>query len=322
MSTKRPKIVVTEALSESALSRLATIGEVIRLPKCNEAALISAVQDADALVIRTYSDVNAKVIAAARETGRLRVIGRAGVGLDNVDLEAAAQANIAVVYTPAACTDAVAELVVGLIIALQRDIVASDRKMREGQFATLRAGTPRAIELQHQTLGVIGMGRIGQAVARRLHIGLGMSVIYYDIRDISSLSFPGSSRLSAEVVYQEADVVTFHVPLTAETRGMINTQSLAHFKPSACLINTSRGPVVDAAALADALKTGKLAGAAIDVFDPEPPPPNHPLFSAPNCILTPHVASRTREGIDAMNDVVDDVIAVLQGHPPRFPAER
>ncbi len=320
MST-RPKIIVAEALSESALSRLAAMGEVIRLPKCDEPTLIAAVRDADALVVRTYSDVNAKVIAAAQETKRLRVIGRAGVGLDNIDVEAAAQAKITVVYTPAACTDAVAELVVGLIIALQRDIIANDRKMREGQFATLRAGIPRAIELQHQTLGVIGMGRIGQSVARRLNVGLGMRIIYNDIREIGPLNFAASPQPSAEAVYAEADVVTFHVPLTNQTRGMINAKSLTHFKTTGCLINTSRGPVVNAAALADALKAGKLAGAAIDVFDPEPPPPDHPLFSAPNCILTPHVASRTREGIEAMNDVVDDIIAVLQGRPPRYAAD-
>jgi D-3-phosphoglycerate dehydrogenase len=321
MVEARPKIVVSETLSESALARLAAVGEVVRLSKCDEAALIAAVRDADALVVRTYSNVTAKVIEAAKQSGRLRVIGRAGVGLDNIDTVTAANANITVVYTPAACTDAVAELVVGLIVALQREIVANDRKMREGEFAKLRAGIPRAIELQHQTLGVIGMGRIGQSVSRRLHLGMNMRVIYYDIRDVGPLKFAAAAQASAEAVYQQADVITMHVPLTPKTNGMINAKSLSRFKPGSFLVNTSRGPVVNAAALADALKAGKLAGAAIDVFDPEPPPPDHPLFSAPNCILTPHVASRTREGIEAMNDVVDDVIAVLQGRQPRFSAE-
>ncbi len=317
----RPHIVVAEALSEPALARLAAVGEVERLPSPEPARLMEAVARADALVVRTYALVTKEVIAEARRAGRLRVIGRAGVGLDNIDVPAALGAGIAVVYTPAACTHAVAELVVGLVVAMQRDIVSHDRRLREGEFASLRAGTPKSIELQHQTLGVIGMGRIGQAVSRRMSAGMGMKVIFYDIRDVGPLAFPAGKQSSAAAVYAGADVVTLHVPLTARTRGMIDRESLARFKRGSYLVNTSRGPVVRAEALAEALRSGHLAGAAIDVFDPEPPPPDHPLMSAPNCILSPHVGSRSREGIAAMNDVVDDVIRVLQGEAPRYPAE-
>lgn len=317
---RKPKIVVTERVSESGMARLQAAGDVVVLDSCDEAALIKAVAEADAMVVRTYSEVTAKVIEAARTHGRLLVIGRAGVGLDNIDVRAALAAGIQVVHTPAACTDAVAELTIGLILAVQRRIAHLDARVRQGEFASLRTKALMP-ELQHQTLGVIGMGRIGRAVGRRLHDGMGMQVVYYDIREIGYLPFVARCLESAEAVYAEADVVTMHVPLTKLTRGMINSKALSHFKKGSCLINTSRGPVVEAKALADALHAGLLAGAAVDVFDPEPPPPDHPLRSAPNCVLTPHVASRSREGLAAMNDVVDDIIAVLQGRPPQYPAD-
>lgn len=312
--------MVAEGLSESALARLAAVGEVVRLDKPNEDALVAAVRDADALLVRTYATVTRRVIEAAKAAGRLKVVGRAGVGLDNIDVPAALAAGLQVVYTPAASTCAVAELVVGLIVALQRGIVWQDQGIRQGEFASLRAGTPKNTELQHQTLGVIGMGRIGTAIGRRMHLGMGMRIIYRDIRDVGPLPFAADPRESAEAVYAEADVVTMHVPLTRLTRGMINAETLARFKPGSYLVNASRGPVVDAAALAAALKAGQLAGAAIDVYDPEPPPADHPLFSAPNCILTPHIASRTREALTAMNDVVEDIIRVLKGERPVYPA--
>lgn len=315
------RIVVAERVSDSAMQRLKAAGEVVLLDRHDEASLVKAVAGADALVVRTYAQVTASVIDAAKAAGRLRVIGRAGVGVDNIDVSAAAAAGIPVVHTPAACTQAVADLAVGLIIAVQRKIVEFDPRVRKGEFAGLRGEAPKAVELQHQTLGVIGMGRIGRAVGQRLHHGFGTKVIYHDIREVGWLSFTAERLLSAEAVYEAADIVTLHVPLTKLTRGMINAAALKHFRPEAVLVNTSRGPVVEASALAEALGTGWLAGAAIDVFDPEPPPPNHPLLTAPNCVLTPHVASRSKEGLAAMNDVVDDVISVLQGREPAFVAD-
>jgi D-3-phosphoglycerate dehydrogenase len=317
----KPKIIVTEHLSGSALSRLQEAGEVVQLEQCEREDLLRAVAEADALVIRTYSKITPEVIQAASRAGRLKVIGRAGVGLDNVDVPAAAEAGITIVHTPASCTHAVADLVVGLLISAQRRVVETDRRLRDGEFKKLRKEMPLCSELQYQTLGVIGMGRIGTQVGKRLYHGFGMRVIYYDIREIGWLPFPAEARASAEKVYAEADVTTMHVPMTNLTRGMINAQSLAHFKKGAYLINTSRGPVVEGGPLADALNDERLGGAAIDVFDPEPPPPDHPLRTAKNCILTPHIASRTKEGLAAMNDVVDDVIAILQGKEPMYAAD-
>lgn len=317
----RPRIIVAEKVNESAMARLQAVGEVVTLGKHDETTLVDAVREADALVVRTYALINAKVIAAARQAGRLKVIGRAGVGVDNIDVRAAAEAKIQVVNTPAASTYAVAELVVGLIVAMQRRIVAFDARVRQGEFASLRAGPAPTPELRHQILGVIGMGRIGRAVSERMRNGMGMRIMYYDIREVGYLPFAATRAESAEAVYAVSDVVTFHVPLTAKTKGMVNTAALARFKRGAYLINTSRGPVVNAVDLAAALTESRLAGAAIDVYDPEPPPPNHPLLSAPNCVLTPHIGSRSQEGLAAMNDVVDDVIAVLAGKTPQYPVD-
>lgn len=315
MPMSRPRIVVTERYSPKAMERLAAAGDVTLLSRRDEATLLAAVADAEALVVRTHTTVTRRVIEAGR---RLRVIARGGVGLDNIDLAAARERGIPVVYTPAASTHAVADFTIGLILALQRRIGWFDQEIRTGDFAALRSRDPGCPELRHQTLGIIGMGRIGSQVARRAAAGFGMEVIYNDIRPVGPFPFPAVSATRDQVL-ASADVVSLHVPLTPLTRGMLDRQALSRMKRDACLINTSRGPVVVASDLAEALRERRIAAAAIDVFDPEPPPPDHPLRSAPNCLLTPHVASRSREGLAAMNDVVDDVVAVLEGRPPAWP---
>lgn len=310
-----PRILVTERYSQEAMERLSAVGEVTLLDRRDEPTLIAAVADADALVVRTHTTVTRRVIESG---AHLRVIARGGVGLDNIDLAAARERGIPVVYTPAASTHAVADFAIGLILAAQRRIARLDREIRTGDFAALRSRDPGCSELRHQTLGIIGMGRIGSQVARRAALGFDMRVIYNDIRPVGPFPFPATSA-SRDQLLATADVVSLHVPLTTLTRAMIDAAALARMKPTACLINTSRGPVVVATDLATALHEGRIAGAAIDVFDPEPPPPDNPLRSAPNCVLTPHVASRSREGLAAMNDVVDDVVAILQGRRPAWP---
>jgi len=317
MDSDRPTILVTERYAPAAMARLTAAGNVVLLEKPDEPALLAAVADADALVVRTYTQVTRRVIEAGR---RLRVIGRGGVGLDNIDLAAARERGIPVVYTPAASTHAVADLTIGLILAVQRGIARLDREIRRGDFVALRSRTELASELRHQTLGIIGMGRIGSQVARRAALGFEMRVLYNDIRPVGPFPFPCES-VSKDQIFASADVVTLHVPLTPLTRGLICRETLTRMRPGSYLINTSRGAVVVAADLADALRAGHLAGAGIDVFDPEPPPLDHPLMSAPNCVLTPHVASRSKEGVAAMNDVVEDVIAVLEGRQAVWQAE-
>ena len=313
--SRPPTIVVAEAYSEASLATLRRAGEVRVLKSYDETSLLEAVADADALLVRTYAQVTDRVLDHAP---RLRVIGRGGVGLENINVAAALRRNITVVHTPAAATRSVEELTIGLMIALERRIVDADQAMRRGQFAQARARS-RGRELCGLTMGIVGLGRIGMCVGRTCSLGLGMRVLFNDIVDVGPLDFPAEPADKA-ALFRDSDVVSLHVPLTPLTRGMVSAEVLATFKPTATLINTSRGAVVDLIALADALTAGRLAGAACDVFDPEPPPPDHPILRAASVLLSAHVGARTHEGLDRMNAVVDDVVAVLQGRSPQYPA--
>ncbi len=315
MITDRPVILLTESYAAAAMERLATAGEVRTVDGTDEAALLGAVGDCDALVVRSYTRVTADVIAAA---SRLKVIGRAGVGLDNIDVDAARERGIMVVYTPAASTRAVAEQTLGMILALERRIVDGDAMVRDGRFGEARR-TFVSRELRGLTLGIVGMGRIGQAVGRICVNGFGMRVVFNDIRDVGQLNFDATGVENREL-FATADVVTLHVPLTSATRGMIDDDALKHFKSTTTLINTSRGAVVDQNALATAIEEGRIAGAALDVFDPEPPRMDDPLLRLSNCLLSPHVASRTSRSLAAMENVVEDVVAVLTDGNPTHPA--
>jgi len=307
-------VVFTDPFDPPAVARVANVARVTQLDAPSPSKLLAAVGDCDALVVRTATTVTREIIEGAP---RLRVIGRGGVGLDNIDLEAAAQRNIAVVHTPHAATDSVADLTVGLMLALVRDLIDCDRGARNGRFDELR-GAQRVRELRELTIGIVGMGRIGRAVARRCRTGFGCRILYNDIVEVGWLDV-AAERVSKEKLYAVSDIVTLHVPLTEATRGLINAEALARFKHGTMLINTSRGAVVDSADLADALRKGRLAGAGLDVLDVEPPPPEHPLLGVPHCILTPHVGARSVASLARMNDVVDDVIRVLQGDEPLYP---
>ena len=308
-------VVVAEPFDAAAVERLRAAGRVTILEGCDESRLVEAVRDCDALLVRSTALVSRTVIEQA---GRLRVIGRGGVGLENIDVDAARQRGIAVVHTPAAATDAVADLTVGLMISLVRKVAKADGLVRAGSFAEAREGSVGP-ELRELTLGIVGLGRIGRAVARRCRHGFGMEILYNDIVEPGLLDFV-ATPVEKEPLYAAADIVSLHVPLTNETRHLIDAAALARFKAGSVLINTSRGAVVDEVALSRALREGVIAGAAIDVFDPEPLEATSPLLSAPNTLLTPHIGARTRGGLARMNTVVEDVIAVLEGRPPRYPA--
>lgn len=311
MRPHTPHIVFTEPYAPEVVARAQEIGRVTVLSDHAEATLCSAVVDADALLIRTATRITRRVLESAP---RLQVIGRGGSGLDNIDLIAARQRDIVVVHTPDAATDAVADLAVGLMIALVRGLNTGDRAVRSGRFNEARKAQ-LGRELRTLSLGVIGMGRAGSAVARRCALGFGMTVLYNDIVDVGPFEFPAAS-LAKEELFRRADIVSLHVPLTDETRSLIDEAALEQFKPGAYLINTARGEVMDAQAVARALEKGRLAGAGIDVFDTEPPPLDHPLLTAPHTIVTPHLGARTAGAQERMNAVVEDVILVLQGKPP------
>ncbi len=307
--------VFAEPFSEAAQARMREVGRVTLLDSCAEAELRAVLEDCDALLVRTRTQVTRELIAAAP---CLKVIGRGGVGLENIDVAAARERGIEVVYTPAAATAAVADLTVGLLLAVLRGLVESDRAVRAGEFERARAQA-LSREVGALTLGIIGLGRIGRAVARRCRHGFAMRVLYNDIVEPGLLDFVATS-VSKEDLYREADIISLHVPLTAQTRSLIDGEVLARCKPGALLLNTARGAVVESEALARALNEGKLSGAGRDVVEPEPLPPNHPLLQAPNTLLTPHCAARTVAGLERMNAVVEDVVAVLQSKRPRYPA--
>ncbi len=307
MSTGPYHFVFADRFHPSAIARAERVGRVTLLECSDEASLIESVGDCDALLVRTAARVTKSVIDAAP---RLRVIGRGGSGLDHIDLEAARSRNVKVVSTPDASTEAVADLTVGLVISLLRGVTHGDRMIRAGRFAEGRRECVGR-EVGDLTLGIIGLGRIGQAVARRFHFGFASRIVFNDIRDSGHLSFP-ARRVSKADVYRQADVLTLHVPLTEDTRGMIDRDALSALREGTFLVNTSRAGVVNSVALAEALTSSHLAGAALDVLDVEPPDPDDPLLNVPNTILTPHIGSRTVESLARMNDVVDVVINVLQ----------
>lgn len=299
------------------MDRARSHSRVTLLESCDEESLLRAVEECDALLIRSVTRVTRAVFDRAK---RLRVIGRGGAGLENIDLKAAREQGVTVLYTPSAATDAVADLTVGLMIGLLRKIAVGDALIRSGEFVEARRRCV-GVELGGLTLGIIGLGRIGRAVAIRCRQGFGMTILYNDLIEPTGLDFPATPT-TKDRIYQEADVVSLHVPLTTKTRRLINGRALSRFKPGAILMNTSRGEVVDNDALIGALLSGALAGAALDVFDPEPLPANHPLLTAPNTLLVPHIGARTHRGLERMNAVVDDVIGVLHGQAPRHPVSQ
>jgi D-3-phosphoglycerate dehydrogenase len=309
---RRWRILLTEPLDQEADARLHAAADIITPAARDEAALAAAIRDCDAVVARTHTPLTRQVLESGR---RLRVVGVAGVGLDRVDLGAASELGLVVVHTPAAASDAVAELAMGLMIQLLRPIPRLAADYRAGRFREARA-EPHGGELRERTIGILGMGRIGSRVARIGSAGFGARVLYHDIAPVGPFDFAADST-DQRSLWAESDILSLHVPLTDRTRQFINATVLNTLRPGALLINTSRGAVVDTDALVTALREQRLAGAALDVTDPEPLLPGHPLLTFDNCIVTPHIAARTYGGYRRMCDVVNDVLSQLATLPPR-----
>jgi len=302
--------VIADEYADAAVESLRPHGRVSILAQLDPDRRCEALRTADALLVRTRFRVTEDILV---QSPRLKVIARAGVGLDNVDVAAARLRNVAVLYTPAASTDAVADLTIGLIIALVRGIVTGDHGVRVGQFAPMRSALVGR-ELSELTLGIVGLGRIGSAVARRACLGFGMRVIYNDLepKSVAGLSLESADK---EEIWRTADVISLHVPLTDSTRQMIDADVLRRIKSGALLVNTARGACVDGMALASALREGRLGGAGLDVTDPEPLPSGHPLLLAPHAIFTPHLGARTVSSLARMESVAGDVVNYLTGRP-------
>src|SRR5438445_7085806 len=255
--------------------------------------LSSALPDADALIVRSAVEVNAEVLRGA---GRLRVIGRAGVGVDNIDLEAATKAGIAVMNTPGANAVAVAEHTIALMLALARHLCRADSTTRAGKW---EKKSLQGTELRGKTLGIVGLGRMGVEVARRAK-AFDMKILAHDPFVSASLAREQGIQLSElDQIFAAADYLTLHVGLTPQTSGMINEKSLARMKKGVRIINCARGELLDEAAVAAALASKHVGGIALDVFTEEPPK-NSPLLELENVIATPHIAGSTNEGQDAV----------------------
>ena len=306
------KILVSDGLAAEGLRLLEGLGEVTANPKISAAELVAALPEYDALVVRSRTKVTAAVLEAGT---RLKVIGRAGVGVDNIDVAAAVARGVVVVNSPMAASVAVAELTVGLMLALARQIPAADGSLKQGKW---EKSAFMGSELSGKTLGLLGIGRIGALVANRA-LAFGMSVSAYDpylsdgqIRERNAE--PGSF----EAVLQGADYLSLHLPLTAETRGLIGTRQFEMMKAGARMVCAARGGVIDEGALRAALDSGHLAGAALDVFVQEPPAAGS-LAMHPKVIATPHIGAQSAEAqTRAGLAIAEEVSAVLQGKEPRW----
>lgn len=310
MASEKPTVLVSETLSERALDYLAQHATVIR---CDAETAIDHVAEADALIVRTYTQVRGELLDKAK---RLKVVGRAGVALENIDIPDCRKRGIEVVHTPAANTWAVVDYTIAAILGMNRRFWPLDGYVPGPEFHKIRKQAYGRF-LSDLTLGIVGCGRIGSRVGRAA-AGLGMKVLYNDILDIK-VDYPAEA-VDKATLYANSDIVTIHVPLTDLTTRMINAQTLDQFKDGAQFINAARGPCVDYHALADAIKSGKIAAATVDCHDPEPPTEDYPLFGLDNVTLTPHSAARVPQAMENMCDVVYDIMAVLNGEKPEYPA--
>src|SRR5437867_2115723 len=277
------KILVADPLAEDGLERLRRAGEVTVVSKLGESELIRRIPEFDALVVRSETRVTAPIIEAG---SKLRVVGRAGVGVDNIDVPAATRRGILVVNAPRGNIIAAAEHTIALLFALARWVPQADASVKRGEWTRqMFLGT----EVRGKTLGVIGLGNVGSEVAKRAH-GLEMDVVAYDpVVSVEGAELFHGARVGLHDLLEQADFVTVHVPLVDSNRNLIGPAELARMKPTARLINTARGGIVDEKALLEALRSGRLAAAAADVFETEPPGEN-PLLALPNFIATPHIA--------------------------------
>lgn len=288
------RIVITEFMDEAAVDSLRDRYAVVYDPTLvdRRAELLGLLNDAPALIVRNRTQVNAELLAAAPQ---LRVVGRLGVGLDNIDVPACRARGIEVIPATGANALAVAEYVLATVMTLLRGATLSSAEVAAGKWPRPRLSEGR--ESAGRTLGLVGFGGIGQLTAR-LAQGIGMRVVACDSllpADAPAWAESGVARRELDQLLAEADAVSLHVPLTAQTRGLMDAARIGRMKAEAVLINTARGGIVDEAALAEALRGGKLAGAALDVFEHEPLSADSPLATAPNLILTPHIGGVTRE---------------------------
>jgi len=313
---ERKRVVVSEYIDPAGLELLRRETEVLFLPDLPGTTLEDAVAGAHGLGVR-LARISAELMAAAPH---LKVIAKHGVGYDNIDVAAATARRIVVVTTPRANSVSVAEHILALMLCLADRVCRANSDLKAGRFRRREDYT--GVELKGKTLGIIGLGRIGSETAARCRLGFGMSVVAYDpYVPAQTFESTGYRRVDTPAqVLSEADFVVLCIPLTPETRGMVGARELLLMKPTAYLVNTSRGGLVDESALYTALSRGAIAGAAMDAFVKEPPTPDNPLLSLDNFIATPHVAGATVEAMRRMaTDLAEEILRVLRGERPLYP---
>jgi D-3-phosphoglycerate dehydrogenase len=307
-----PKVLIADKISASGIDILRKVADVgVKTGLSNE-ELASCIENYDGLVVRSATQVTSGIIEAAT---RLCIIGRAGVGVDNIDVQAATNRGIVVVNSPEGNTIAAAELTMAHLLALSRYIPAADDSLKHGEWERSRYV---GVEVYNKILGVVGLGKIGREVAIRAK-AFGMKVIAQD----PYLSSEAARKLGIQLVdldqlIRESDYITLHLPKNKETEGLIGKEQLDKMKDGVRIINVARGGIVDENALADALQAGKVAGAGIDVYSKEPTPSDNPLLSAPNIITTPHLGASTEEAQSKVAiDVAEQMVDYFQGKPVR-----
>lgn len=307
------KIIVAQKLKQEILDKISQVGTVETVKEGDVDDLKAKLPGAECIILGTWVKLNAEMLTLADS---LKVISRTGVGVDNVDVEEATKKGIMVLNTPQANAISVAEHTVTFVCALSKYIVYLDTAIRNDNFKARRQYLP--VDIDGKVLGLIGYGAIGKQVAQKLNVAFNMKAIAYDpwIKEA-----PEYTTLvdNMDEVFKNADFISVHLPLLPTTRNTVNAEKLKLMKPSAFVINTSRGGIVDEVALADALKNGTIAGAALDVFESEPPSAESPLLGLPNIIMTPHSAALTQEcTVRVATCAAQGVIDYLNGVTPKF----
>lgn len=310
----KEKVIVAEPIHEDGIEILKRKCHVVSLPLgSDEGVLLSQADKTGAVVSRGFIRVTRDFMRAAH---KLKVVAVHGAGVDHVDLEAASELDVVVFNTPNALTDAVAELTVAVILALLRRIVTADRAVRAGEW-NRKYSDLVGLELMGKTVGIVGLGRIGEAVARRMRC-FNVDVIYSDVLEKRPLHDElGIKRVAFDELISASDVVTFHTPLTPKTLNMVSDVEFGLMKKGIYLVNMARGKVIDEKALERALRSGRVAGVALDVLEEEPPRLDNPLLKSENVILTPHIGASTQEAMRRMSmQCAEGVLKVFRGETP------
>lgn len=308
------KILLTDGLEENGQKILRESAEVSVQTGISADDVLKVAGDFDAMIVRGRTKVTPGVFDAASS---LKVVGRAGVGVDNIDLAAAKQHGVKVVNSPMATTNAVAELTMALLLGLMREVPRADAAMKNGKWLKKEL---EGTELYGKSLGLIGFGRIGQAVAKRAKaFDMEVVVVCDPYANCDTVREAGFESASFQELLETCDIISLHVPLTKDTRGMLGREQFARMRDGVRIINTARGGVIDEAALLEALNTGKVAGAALDVFSTEPPAAGDALVNHPRVVVTPHIGAQTVEAQQrAAHDIATEVLAALRGELLRW----